>query len=242
MFDFLQSPRKDFLSTDTHQRLTCKGRYHKLNMNVDLQSLVGLHVTWCAQLYSLAETPQPPQSPRIWTRIRGRYWSAKTDDISLWPPGSYQTKPNSTNRSPGRPFLASQKWAPAENTSGWERCWPGSLSCPSTRWSLAGCWWAWPLCSSLPGSSSTRLPHLATRRWTALPVSLLTSFRSGSFRTCLRCCYITVDSATTALQNVACTKRCISKQMRYKTPFSHNVYMKSLEIYENYFTLFCLEK
>ncbi len=26
-------------------------------MEVDLQSLFGLHVTWCAQLYSLAETP-----------------------------------------------------------------------------------------------------------------------------------------------------------------------------------------
>jgi hypothetical protein len=32
-------------------------------MEVDLQSLFGLHVTWCAQLYSLAETPQlPPPS------------------------------------------------------------------------------------------------------------------------------------------------------------------------------------
>ncbi len=33
---------------------------HRLNMEVDLQSLFGLHVTWCAQLYSLAEAPQPP--------------------------------------------------------------------------------------------------------------------------------------------------------------------------------------
>ncbi len=55
----------------------------------------------------------------------------------------------------------------------------------------------------------------------------------------LRCCYITVDSATTALQNGACTYRCISKQMHYKTPFLH---MKSMEIYENFITLFCLEK
>ncbi len=30
---------------------------HRLNMKADLQSLFGLHVTWCAQLYSLAETP-----------------------------------------------------------------------------------------------------------------------------------------------------------------------------------------
>jgi hypothetical protein len=55
----------------------------------------------------------------------------------------------------------------------------------------------------------------------------------------IRCCYMTVDSATTALQNGACTYMCISKQMHYKTPFSH---MKSLEIYENYIILFCLEK
>jgi hypothetical protein len=33
------------------------------------------------------------------------------------------------------------------------------------------------------------------------------------------CCYKTVDSGTTALQNGACTYRCISKQMHYKTPF-----------------------
>jgi hypothetical protein len=56
------------------------------------------------------------------------------------------------------------------------------------------------------------------------------------------CCYITVDSTTTALQNGACTYRCISKQMHYKTLLSPNGYMKSLEIYENYITLSCLEK
>jgi hypothetical protein len=55
------------------------------------------------------------------------------------------------------------------------------------------------------------------------------------------CCYITVDSKTTALQNGACTYQCISKQMHYKTPFSHNGYMIGLEFYENYITLFCLE-
>ncbi len=45
--------------------------FHRLNMEVDLQSLFGLHVTWCAQLYSLAETPHLPPSPRIWTRMWG---------------------------------------------------------------------------------------------------------------------------------------------------------------------------
>ncbi len=56
------------------------------------------------------------------------------------------------------------------------------------------------------------------------------------------CSYITVDSATTALQNGACTYWCISEQMHYETTFSHNGYMKSLDFYENYITLFCLQK
>jgi hypothetical protein len=47
-------------------------------------------------------------------------------------------------------------------------------------------------------------------------------------------------SATTALKNYGCTNRCISKQMRCKKTFSHSVYIKSLEFYENYITLFCL--
>jgi hypothetical protein len=51
-----------------------------------------------------------------------------------------------------------------------------------------------------------------------------------------------MGSATTALQNGACTYRCISKQMHYKTPFSHKSYMKSQEFYKNFITLFCLEK
>jgi hypothetical protein len=51
-----------------------------------------------------------------------------------------------------------------------------------------------------------------------------------------------VDSATIALQNGACTYWCISKQMHYKTSFSHKSYMKSLEFYENQLTLFSLEK
>ncbi len=42
-----------------------------------------------------------------------------------------------------------------------------------------------------------------------------------------RCCYITVDSGTTALQNGACIYRCISKQMHYKTPFSQRLFEKS---------------
>ncbi len=30
--------------------------------------------------------PRNSPYPRIWAHIRGRYWSAKIDDISLWPP------------------------------------------------------------------------------------------------------------------------------------------------------------
>ncbi len=56
---------------------------HRLNIELDLQSLFGLHVTWCAQLHSLAETPQSPRTPAFGLDIRERYWSAKIDDISL---------------------------------------------------------------------------------------------------------------------------------------------------------------
>ncbi len=57
---------------------------HRLNMELDLQSLFGLHVhsyTHWMRIHS-----PPPHPPRIWAHIRGRYWSPKTDDISLWPP------------------------------------------------------------------------------------------------------------------------------------------------------------
>jgi hypothetical protein len=51
---------------------------HRLNMEFDLQSLFWV-LCASAQLYSLAETTQPlPPAHK-----RGRYWSAKIDDISL---------------------------------------------------------------------------------------------------------------------------------------------------------------
>ncbi len=44
-----------------------------------------MELALCAKLYSLAETPQTPLSPHLGSyMIRGRYWSAKIDDISLW--------------------------------------------------------------------------------------------------------------------------------------------------------------
>ncbi len=58
-------------------------RDHRLYMELDLQSLLGLHVTWWTQLYSLAEIPQPSPPPAFGLVLRGRCWSAKIDDISL---------------------------------------------------------------------------------------------------------------------------------------------------------------
>ncbi len=51
------------------------GAAHRLNMKLDLQSCT----------HWLRHRNPPP--PRIWAHIRGLYWSAKIDDISLWPPG-----------------------------------------------------------------------------------------------------------------------------------------------------------
>ncbi len=42
-------------------------------MEVDLQSLFGHHVTRCAQLHLLAQTPLSPPSPRIWAHTS---WAA----------------------------------------------------------------------------------------------------------------------------------------------------------------------
>ncbi len=58
-----------------------------LNMELDRQSLFGLHVYGCTHwLRPLKQTP----TCRIWAHIRGRYWSAKIDDISLRSPPMYR--------------------------------------------------------------------------------------------------------------------------------------------------------
>jgi hypothetical protein len=60
----------------------------RLNMELDLQTLFGLHehssTNWPRS--QKFRNPPPPPPPRIWAHIRGRYWSARTDDISLCPP------------------------------------------------------------------------------------------------------------------------------------------------------------
>ena len=59
-----------------------EGEKHWLNMELDLQTLFKLHVHSC--MYSLAET--------IWAHMRGRYWSAKMDDISFVTPSGKGSK------------------------------------------------------------------------------------------------------------------------------------------------------
>jgi hypothetical protein len=50
-----------------------------LKIELDLQSLFGLLCT----AVLIGRDPATPPLPRIWARIRGRYWSAKINDISL---------------------------------------------------------------------------------------------------------------------------------------------------------------
>jgi hypothetical protein len=59
--------------------MECFRPIRRLNMELNFQSYLGS----CVQLYSLAETPQLPPPPRIWAHVRGRYWPAKIDDMSL---------------------------------------------------------------------------------------------------------------------------------------------------------------
>jgi hypothetical protein len=55
--------------------------FHRLNMELDLQSLFGLLCT--VKLIAIGRDHRNPPPPRIWAHIRGSYWSAKIDDISL---------------------------------------------------------------------------------------------------------------------------------------------------------------
>jgi hypothetical protein len=55
--------------------------HNRLNIELDLQSIFGLHVHSCTHWLRL-RNPPPPPSPCIWAHIRGRYWSANIDDIS----------------------------------------------------------------------------------------------------------------------------------------------------------------
>jgi hypothetical protein len=73
---------------------------HWLNRELDLQCLFGLHVHSCTHWLRPRNSP----SPRIWPHIQGRYWSAKIDDISLWPPSlTLRISKLSAARFAGRP-------------------------------------------------------------------------------------------------------------------------------------------
>ena len=56
---------------------------HRFNMELDLQSLFVLLCT----VVLIGWEPETLSLPSIWAHKRGRYWSAKIDDISLYPPG-----------------------------------------------------------------------------------------------------------------------------------------------------------
>jgi len=56
-----------------------KYMYVKYSVELDLQSLLGLHVHSCTHWLRPCNSPVP----RSWAHIRGRYWSAMIDDISL---------------------------------------------------------------------------------------------------------------------------------------------------------------
>jgi hypothetical protein len=53
-----------------------------LNMELYLQSLFGFYVHNCTH-WLRPRNPPPPSPLRIWAQMRGRYWTAKIDDISL---------------------------------------------------------------------------------------------------------------------------------------------------------------
>ncbi len=61
-------------------------RLHRLNMEVLQISKTKVYLgSMSRDMHSYTHwlRPRNRQSPRIWTRMRGRHWSAKTDDISL---------------------------------------------------------------------------------------------------------------------------------------------------------------
>ncbi len=69
---------------------------HRLNMESDLQSLLGSSV-YSGSHWAKPRNSSPP--PRIWAHIGGRYWSAKIDNISLWPPAYCCRSPNKMEKS-----------------------------------------------------------------------------------------------------------------------------------------------
>ncbi len=84
--------RCSLLNVETEVYGDSKSTNHRFNMELDLHSLFGLpvHHSWTHWL----RPRNPSPSPRIWTHIRGRCWSAKIDDIPLRPPSSNARGPS----------------------------------------------------------------------------------------------------------------------------------------------------
>ncbi len=99
-------------------------------MELDLQSLFGLHVHSCTY-WLRPRKPSPP--PRIWAHIRGRYCSYKIDDISLWPHDSM--------------FLA-RRWTRVKLPTFGQLKWPPLVGRPFVSSSLIGPFDAFCSCGS----------------------------------------------------------------------------------------------
>ncbi len=72
--------------TPSAGRSTCEGPLVKYGVRSSKFIWAPCHVMWTAVLIGWDPTTLTPPSSRIWTLIRGRYWSAKIDDISLKTP------------------------------------------------------------------------------------------------------------------------------------------------------------
>ncbi len=90
---------------------------HRLNMESDLHSLFGLHVTWCAQLFT-ADTPHPPPPrppPAYGLIYEARYWAGSQDRRHLLAPPWIQfiSFPDGAMRAGVRPeeeYVEADSW------------------------------------------------------------------------------------------------------------------------------------
>ncbi len=91
---------------------------HRLNIELDLQSLFGLHV----HSFTHWLRPRIPPPPPIWAHIRGRYWSAKIE-TSLFKPlyRQYDKRKGKQSVYILKCWLALWQavWRMAWNTGGW---------------------------------------------------------------------------------------------------------------------------
>ncbi len=87
-------------------------------MELAFQSLFGLQCTAALIGWDPRNSPPPPL-PCSWSHLRGRYWSAKIDNISLLPP-AYSRKM----------YTECLNIHIFSETKKWESCVGGGLNCP----------------------------------------------------------------------------------------------------------------